>query len=142
MSSKSFTALIICLLILALSLMLFNSPGTPQFQQVSLPLVIAVGLIIGLTFALVLAFAVRALRSPIRTGQESLAGKFGTAKTDISTEGQVQVFSELWTADLLEGEKPIKAGERLEVVDVKGLRLKIRKAGSQEEKDLRKKKRR
>lgn len=124
------------------ALVLFNSPGTPQFQQVSLPLVIAVGLIIGLTFALVLAFAVRALRSPIRTGQESLVGKFGTARTDITKEGQVQVFSELWTADLLEGEKPIKTGDRVEVVDVKGLRLKIRKAGPLEEKEVRKRKRR
>jgi membrane-bound serine protease (ClpP class) len=110
------------------ALVLFNSPGTPSFQRVSLPLVIIVGIILGLTFAVILAFALRAMRAPVRTGQESIVGKTGTAKTNIADEGQVQVFSELWTAELVEGERPIKKGERIEVVSVEGLRVQVRHA--------------
>jgi membrane protein implicated in regulation of membrane protease activity len=40
----------------------------------------------------------------------------------------VQVESELWTAEAAEGSTAIVRGDRIEVMDVKGLRLKVRKA--------------
>ncbi len=42
------------------ALVLFNSPGTPQFQQVSPTLVILVALVIGISFAIIVGFALRA----------------------------------------------------------------------------------
>ena len=39
------------------ALMLFNSPSVPQFQRVSVPLVVGVGIVIGLMFAAILTFA-------------------------------------------------------------------------------------
>jgi len=110
------------------ALVLFNSPGTPEFQRVSIPLVILIAIIIGLTFAIILGFALRAQKAPIRTGQESMVRQRGIARTDIDPSGQVQVGSELWTAELAAGEKPIKRGERVEVEAVEGLRLIVRKA--------------
>ena len=109
------------------ALVLFNSPGTPQFQRVSLPLVIGTGIVTGLMFAVVVGFALRALRIPVRTGQESFSGRTGIATTAIAPQGQVQLGSELWSAELFEGETHIKKGEKVQVVHVEGLRLLVRK---------------
>jgi len=111
------------------ALVLFNSPGVPQFQRVSVPLVIGVGIVTGLLFALVVGFAIRAQKVPIRVGMESLVHKTGVARTDINPTGQLQAGSELWTAELAEGAAPISAGEGVEIVEVKGVRLKVRKLG-------------
>jgi membrane-bound serine protease (ClpP class) len=110
------------------ALVLFNSPGVPQFQRVSVPLVISVGIVIGISFAIILGFALRAQKVPLRMGQEMLAGTLGTARSRIDPLGQVQLQSELWSADLAEGAESIQPGEKVEVVKVEGLRLKVRKA--------------
>ena len=109
------------------ALMLFNSPSVPSFERVSVPLVVAVAIAIGLLFAVILTFALRTLHSPLQSGVQTLVGKSGFAKTDFGAEGQVQVGSELWSAEPAEGSSQIHAGESVEVIEVKGLRLKVRK---------------
>jgi membrane-bound serine protease (ClpP class) len=110
------------------ALVLFNSPGTPQFQRVSVPLVVAVGVMLGLLFLGILMFALRALRVPISMGVESLIGKRGTARTSVGEAGgQVQLESELWTAEPVADSAKIGKGDHVEVVEVKGLRLRVRK---------------
>ena len=110
------------------ALVLFNSPATPEFQRVSVPLVVVTSLITGGVFAVALTFAIRAQKTPIRMGQESLIGRIGTVKQEIPSfgAGQVQLASELWTAELAEGKDPIPKGFRVEVVAVQGIRLKVR----------------
>jgi membrane-bound serine protease (ClpP class) len=109
------------------ALVLFNSPATPTFQRVSLPLVILVAIVIGLTFAVIVGFALRAQKTRIKTGQESLIGAAGTAVTDLDPAGQVQAAGELWSAEAAQGSARIRKGERVEVVKVEGLRLKVKK---------------
>jgi membrane-bound serine protease (ClpP class) len=110
------------------ALVLFNSPGTPQFQRVSIPLVIATAILLGLLFSFIVSFAVRALRLPVSSGVASYVGRTGTARTTVAgSGGQVQLGAELWTAESAEGSEPIGKGDRVEVVEVKGLRLKVRK---------------
>src|SRR6185503_921575 len=110
------------------ALVLFNSPGVPQFQRVSVPLVVATGLIIGLLFMVILVYALRALKVPVRAGIESLIGKMGIARTAVpASGGQVQLGSELWTAESVDSSESIGKGDKVEVVEVKGLRLKVRK---------------
>ena len=109
------------------ALVLFNSPGTPDFLRVSVPLVIGTGLAIGLLFFSILMFALRALRAPVSSGAESFIGKTGTATGWSDAGGQVQLQSELWTADAADGSAKIRKGDKVEVVEVKGLRLKVRK---------------
>jgi membrane-bound serine protease (ClpP class) len=110
------------------ALVLFNSPGVPQFQRVSVPLVVATGFVIGLLFMVILVYALRAMKIPIRAGIESLVGRIGTARTAVEGGGgQVQLGSELWTAESVDAAEPIGKGDRVEVVEVKGLRLKVRK---------------
>lgn len=109
------------------ALVLFNSPGTPQFQRVSVPLVIGMGIFLGALFFTILLIALRAQHNPIRTGSESLTGKSGSARTAVGDNGQVQIGSELWSAEKAAESEPISKGDHVEVVEVKGLRLIVKK---------------
>ncbi|GAB4487368.1 MAG: nodulation protein NfeD [Anaerolineales bacterium] len=112
------------------ALVLFNSPGVPQFQRVNIPLVISTGIIVGASFAVLVGLGLRAQRAPIHVGQESLLGVIGIARGEINPNGQVLLQSELWTAELDDGAEPILPGEKVKVVAVEGLRLKVRKNNS------------
>ncbi|MFC1922476.1 nodulation protein NfeD [Chloroflexota bacterium] len=109
------------------SLVLFNSPGTPSFLRVSVPLVIGVSLGTAAIFFVILTIALRAQKAPIRMGQESLIGRTGTARTHISPIGTVQLGGELWSSELASGEDPISEGTSVEVLEVKGVRVIVRK---------------
>lgn len=109
------------------ALVLFNSPGTPQFQRVSVPLVISMGIFLGGLFFGILLIAIRAQHAPIHTGSESLLGKTGTAKTFNEDAGQVQLESELWSAEKSTESESIRKGDIVEVVEVRGLRLIVKK---------------
>jgi membrane-bound serine protease (ClpP class) len=109
------------------ALVLFNSPGTPDFARVSIPGVILLAVILGGTFAVIVGFGVRALRVPIRAGVEALIGKTGSVRGWEGASGQVQLGSELWSAESAEGSEKVRKGDVVEVVEVKGLRLKVRK---------------
>jgi len=56
-----------------------------------------------------------------------MLGKMGMARTEIGLTGQVQVGAELWSAEAADGSEKIGKGDHVEVVEVKGLRLKVRK---------------
>jgi membrane-bound serine protease (ClpP class) len=107
-------------------LVLFNSPSTPSFQRVSVPLVIGVSLFTGAVFFVIMMIAVRAQRAPVLTGQESMVGKVGVTRSEINSTGTVQVGGELWTAELVEGEAPIPAGAHVVVTQVEGIRLRVK----------------
>jgi membrane-bound serine protease (ClpP class) len=112
------------------ALVLFNSPSLPAFQpRVSIPLVIVMSLITGAVFFGAVFFALRARTIPIRTGRESLVGRSGRAVDDLTPDrlGLVQVASEEWSAELASGEEIIPRGARVQVVEVDGLRLVVRK---------------
>jgi membrane-bound serine protease (ClpP class) len=109
------------------ALVLFNSPSTPQFQRVSVPLVVGTGIFLGLLFFGILLIALRAQHRPVQTGSESLLGKTGSAKTAVGHEGQVQVGSELWSAEKSAESESIHKGDQVEVVEVRGLRLIVKK---------------
>jgi membrane-bound serine protease (ClpP class) len=74
----------------------------------------------------VITFALKAMRRPVEVGVEALIGRLGEARTDIAPRGMVQVAGELWSAEVEDGELEVRAGERVEVVGVEGLRLSIR----------------
>jgi membrane-bound serine protease (ClpP class) len=109
-------------------LILFNSVRAPEFQPISVPLVIFSGVVTGLLFIGIVAFALRTRSLPVQAGQESLIGRTGIVKESLDPRGQVQIGGELWTAVLTAEETPIKRGERIVVVEVDGLRLKVKRA--------------
>lgn len=111
------------------ALVLFNSPSTPSFQRVSVPLVIGVSLATAGFFMTILTFALRAQRRPVEVGAEALLGRVGQAKTAIDPFGTVQVAGELWSVELEADSDPVESGDPVEIVGVQGLRLKVRPSG-------------
>jgi membrane-bound ClpP family serine protease len=75
----------------------------------------------------ILVFALRALRKPVSSGAESFVGKIGTATGWSDGGGQVPLQSELWSAESVDASETIRKGDKVEVVEVKGLRLKVKK---------------
>jgi len=110
------------------ALILFNSVETPGFPKVSVGLVVGMGVFIGLTFFSVVMIALRAMKHPIVTGRESLAGREGYTVSRLDPKGIVQVAGEQWSASLADGEKPLKKGEKIRVERVEGVRLIVHRA--------------
>ncbi|MCA1849675.1 MAG: NfeD family protein [Acidobacteria bacterium] len=70
--------------------------------------------------------------SDLKTGVDALPGKVGTvvsASEGALHEGAVKVFGSVWTAYPAEGEKPLEAGERVEVERVQGASIYVRRIG-------------
>ena len=84
------------------------------------------GLFLGATFFVVVMIAVRAMRTPVVTGRESLTGKTGYAVGEINPAGIVQVAGEQWSAKLADDAEPINAGERVEVIRTEGVKLVVK----------------
>jgi membrane-bound serine protease (ClpP class) len=108
------------------ALVLFNTPGTPDFQRVSIPLVIGAGLATGAIFLIALTFVLRTQKQEVRVGSERLMGIVGRTITELAPRGTVHVRGEVWSAHLESGEKNVGVGERVEVVSIDGLRLVVR----------------
>ena len=108
------------------SLMLFESPeniANPMFK-VSLKLILTFTLATAAFFLFALSMAFKTHRRKVATGKEGLIGEIGRARTDIDPEGQVQVHGEIWSAY---ADEPIPSGERIRVVEVDGLQVKVEK---------------
>ena len=66
----------------------------------------------------------------MKSGIDSLPGKVGTvtaASKGALSEGAVKVFGSTWTAYPVEGETELIEGEKVEVVEVKGSSIYVRK---------------
>ena len=72
----------------------------------------------------------------VKTGVDSLPGKIGTVTTASKgalSEGAVKVFGSTWTAFPVEGEADLIEGEKVEVVEVRGSSIYVRKTGGTKE---------
>jgi len=106
------------------SLMLFDAPEADL--RVSLKVMIPAVLTTAGLFFFALTAAIRAFRQPLTTGPQWLVGETGVALTSLSPEGQVRVRGEIWRS-IAEGEA-IPEGERVKVVRVDNLTLRVRRA--------------
>ena len=88
--------------------------------------ILAVALLTIILFLGVLSCAIRAHLAKVKTGREGLVGETGVVRTDIAPSGKVFVHGELWDAM---SEEPLRAGERVKVVAVTGMTVKVEKAG-------------
>ncbi len=109
------------------ALILFNSVRAPGFPTVSVPLVIGTGIFLALTFIGIVSFAVRALRKPVWMGKPALIGQVGVVSKTIDPVGSVQVAGELWTAESADPADEIPIGARVQVVEVQGLRVRVKR---------------
>jgi membrane-bound serine protease (ClpP class) len=106
------------------SMMLVNTPELPL--RVSWTVIVPVVALTAGIFVFAIAAGARAQMQRPTTGSAGLLDETGVAQTALDPEGQVLVHGELWTA-VAEG-SGIPAGERVRVVHVEGLRLRVERA--------------
>lgn len=106
------------------SLMLIDSP-LPELQ-IGLRLIVPITLTLSGIVLFLVQLAVRAQKQRSVTGEAGMIDQVGQALTSIEPGGvgRVQTVGEIWTAT---ADEPIAAGERVQVVGVKGLLLTVRK---------------
>lgn len=109
------------------ALVLFNSPRMPSFQRVSVPLVVSTAIITAVLFMIIVGYALRAQKKPIRTGHEAMVARTGIVKEVINPHGMVQIGGELWSAESADEGTIIPAGTRVKIIRVDGLRVFVRK---------------
>lgn len=104
------------------SLLLFDAP----YLKVSLPLNLVLAALAGAFFLVAARKVMKARRLPVQTGQNAMIGAVGYSRTALTPLGQVFVHGEIWSAEAPEGET-IEKGEEIEVTNVNGLMLKVKK---------------
>jgi membrane-bound serine protease (ClpP class) len=105
------------------SIMLFDSPL--PFFRLSMEVVLPVVIVTSLFFILIVSLAIKAHRRKPVTGGEGLIGLVGIAKKNFEKgEGMIIVHGELWNAL---SDAAIFQGDKVSVVNVDGLKLKVQK---------------
>lgn len=112
-------------------LVLFNSPGTPEFARISLAAAIAISLVTAAFFIFILTMALRAQRAQPTTGVEGLVGQIGTVRKTLTATapeapytGMALVNGELWQ---VRANESIENGEKVMVTAVEGFTLHVQK---------------
>lgn len=104
------------------SLLLFDSPE--PYLKVSISIILTTVFLVAGFALFVIKKALAVHRKRPATGKEGLIGERGYADSDILTEGKVFVRGEYWDAW---SDHPIRSGEKIIVVAVEDMRVKIRK---------------
>jgi membrane-bound serine protease (ClpP class) len=104
------------------SLLLFESPE--PYLRVSWSVILVTVLATTVFAVWVVTLTIRAHRRKPVTGREGLIGEKGRAETEINPEGKVFVLGEYWDAF---SDEQIAPGEKIEVMDLEGLRVKVKK---------------
>lgn len=92
----------------------------------SIPAVVIAAVVVGAFMSFVIERASRAKGQPVRYGPEDLVGMTGDVRTPLRPDGQVFVDGGLWRAELAAPETELATGERIEVVEMRGLTLVVR----------------
>ncbi len=104
------------------SLMLIESPT--EYMRISLSVIIpAVGVSAGF-FIFAVTKAIKARLTKPSTGKEGIIGEIGTVVTKLAPEGKVAIHGEFWKA---ESDQSIDVGEKIQVISVNNLMLKVKK---------------
>ncbi len=106
------------------SLLLFNGSGNIGAPTLS-PFVVGVMMSLVAAIAVVVLLGViRARRLPVTTGIEAMIGKVASVTVALTPAGRVNLGGEDWAArNLVNPDLPIEVGQKVRVVEVKGLTL-------------------
>jgi len=89
-------------------------------MSVALPIYIVV-----LLFSVIIYNSlIHAMHTPVKTGRHGLIGHKAIVLDFVKPEGHVQVHGEIWRA---ESPGALRKGEKVDVVGIEGLTLKVRK---------------
>ena len=104
--------------------------ATPKVFGISWPVIIAVMAVIVALFVLIIWLAVRThVRKPT-TGGKGMIGLVGEARSDLDPEGSVYVRGEYWIGVAVDPSIQIKNGDKIKVVAMEGMRLKVEREES------------
>jgi membrane-bound serine protease (ClpP class) len=124
--------------LIAAGLVLYDTDTSAY--EISAPVVILAGLLVGGFLAFAVERAIRARRQPARTGWEEMIGAVGEVREPLDPIGQIFVEGALWRAELTppgpgtgqaaagsagDG-RPLERGSRVRVESVEGLTLRVR----------------
>jgi len=98
-----------------------------KFLKISPSIIVSAAIFTIGFFVLLLVFGIKIQFAKSRTGREGIIGATGYAKTDIKPQGEVLVNGERWQAISYRNQQ-INKDEPIEVVDIKNLRLVVKKA--------------
>jgi membrane-bound serine protease (ClpP class) len=104
------------------SIMLFQSPV--EYMRVSLSVIIPAVMVSAAFFIFAVSKAINARLTKPTTGMEGLIGEVGIVSTPVSPEGKVSIHGEFWNAT---SDQTIEKGEKVQVVGVDNLKLKVKK---------------
>ena len=96
---------------------------TPGYQ-IAPSLIISAAIVSGVIGIVVVSMVLKVQRRPIVSGVHELLNNHATALEDFDGAGRVMIRGEVWQADSVE---PISKSQRVKVVAVDGLRLKVSK---------------
>ena len=110
------------------SLMLIRSESSLEFIQLSTSVVLSVTGTTLFFFLVIIGLGLKAQRRKPTTGSEGLIGETGVAFSSLSPAGTVRIHGEFWNAESVSG--TIKKGERVRVVSLVNLTLRVEKLSS------------
>lgn len=113
------------------SIMLIDSPL--PFMKVSLSVIIPSVAFTALFFLFAVGVGLRAQKRKVTTGAAGLTGEKGRARSEIHASGSVFVHGEFWNAY---SDDPIPEGATVVVLDVEGMKLKVKAADSERGKEV------
>lgn len=105
------------------SLLLFS--GGPPGLGVNIALIVTTAIFFTALMALLVIAIIKGQKRAVTTGSEELIGKEATTRSDLQPEGTIFVAGELWKAVAVDS--TIKAGERVIVTGIDGLKLKVKR---------------
>ena len=76
---------------------------------------------------LIFPFVWKAYSHKDRDKSKTILNQHGVAVDSINPKGFVKINGEIWQAELVEPNDPINQGQPIEVVEIDGLKLKVRK---------------
>ncbi|MGA7161419.1 MAG: nodulation protein NfeD [Bacteroidota bacterium] len=107
------------------SIMLINTDGWFEFQDISLSVILPTVLLTAAFFVFAIGAGLKAQRRKPVTGTEGIVGEHGIAFTKLNPIGQVKVLGEIWNAECIDGSLPKDSA--VVVAEVHGLSLKVKK---------------
>uniref|UniRef100_A0A831XMI0 Nodulation protein NfeD n=1 Tax=Geobacter metallireducens TaxID=28232 RepID=A0A831XMI0_GEOME len=107
------------------SILLFESPE--PYLRVSWQVIAVTVIAVSAFSVFAVTMAVKAHRRKPTTGGEGLLGESGRTLSAMAPEGKVFIHGEYWDAW---SDEPIAEGEKVTVVAVEGMRVKVKKAGT------------
>ncbi|MFQ5842982.1 MAG: nodulation protein NfeD [Thermodesulfobacteriota bacterium] len=112
---------VVCMLLGSIML----AQNLPDYMRISKAVIIPAVFVSAAFFLFAVTMTIRTRMKKPTTGVEGLIGKLGVSESVLDPEGTVSIHGELWRAECAER---IEKGERIKVVDVDNLKLKIVKA--------------